>query len=352
MALTITLILSGGVLATFLGLNLFNFLKRMIAQNKAKQMKHIHAARAKEGRENSKDKTTRQERRAARQAEREQRKAEREEKREQKKLHRGARHTQKAQEKEIAKQQRAAAKSEKQAQREAAKAERQADREARKQQRDLEKRTKYNTENIKLSSEVDNYMRKIVDAKVKEATAIRSKGKNLTKEDKARLKQLEKEIDTFMQHNDLDPQPTILPQKEKKVKEQKVAETLVVENQGYAHETINQKAARATELANKPFLTMADRKELATLQDQLTTFYEGNPSFENGRHNTAQNAAQVEATQNAPQVETAPTAETETQKSESRARRFARGVKNKAGQILSADLGNDHHHDNTLHYSP
>ena len=341
MALTITLILSGGVLATFLGLNLFNFLKRMIAQNKANQMKHIHAARAKEGRENSKDKATRQEKRAARQTEREQRKAEREKKREQKKLHRGARRTQKAQEKEIAKQQRDAAKAEKQAQRE-----------ARKQQRDLEKRTKYNTENIKLSSEVDNYMRKIVDAKVEEATALHSKGKNLTKEDKARLKQLEKEIDTFMQHNDLEPQPTILPKKEKKVKEQKVAETLVVENQGYAHETINQKAQRATELANKPFLTMTDRQELATLQDQLTTFYEGNPTFENGQQNSVQNAAQVEATQNAPQVETTPTAETEPQKSESRARRFARGVKNKAGQILSADLGNDHHHDNTLHYSP
>ena len=350
MALTITLILSGGVLATFLGLNLFNFLKRMIAQNKANQMKHIHAARAKEGRENSKDKTTRQERRAARQAEREQRKAEREEKREQKKLHRGARRTQKAQEKEIAKQQRAAAKAEKQAQREAAKAERQADREARKQQRDLEKRTKYNTENIKHSLPNDEYTRNVINARVQEATALRSKGKNLTKEDKARLKQLEKEIDTFMKHNDLDPQPTILPQKEKKVKEQKVAETLVMENQGYAHETINQKAQRATELANKPFLTMADRQELATLQDQLTTFYEGNPTFENVQQNSAQQAAQ--STQSAAQLETAPTAETETQKTESRARRFARGVKNKAGQILSADLGNDHHHDNTLHYSP
>ena len=127
MALTITLILSGGVMATFLGLNLFNFLKRMIAQNKANQMKHIHAARAKEGRANSKDKATRQEKRAARQATRQERKAMRDEKREQKKLHRGARRTQKAQEKEIAKQQRANAKKEKQAQREAAKAERQKD---------------------------------------------------------------------------------------------------------------------------------------------------------------------------------------------------------------------------------
>lgn len=332
MALTIMLVLSGSVLATFLGLNLFNFLKRMIAQNKAKQMKHIHSARASQGKANSKQKISRQERRAARQVMREQRKAARETKKEQQNLQREAKRTQKAQEKEIAKKARAIAKSEKQAAHE-----------QRKAQKDLEKRTKYNTENIKLASEVDNYMRKIVDAKVQEATELRSRGKNLSKADKTRLRELEKEIDIFMQHNDLDPQPTILPEKEKKVKEHKIAETLLVENQGFAHETINQKAQRATELANKPFLTMTDRKELATLQDELTTFYAGNPKFEKTQSASAQSAEQIEAT---------TTAEIEKQKTESRARRFARGVKNKAGQILSADLGNDHHHDNTLHYSP
>lgn len=332
MALTISLILSGSVLATFLGINIFNFIKRMLAQNKARQLRHIHSQRISQDKANSKDKISRQEKRAERQARKEANRALREEEKERKKLHKDQERKQKDQEKLIKSQNKQQRKEEK----------RQA-REDKKAQKDLEKRTKFNTDNIKLSSEVDDYMRKIVNAKVKEATALRSQGKNLSKADKKRLAELEKEIDTFMKHNDLDPQPTISPEKEKRAKEVKTPETLITEQQSFAHETINQKAQRATELANKPFLTMTDRQELATLNKQIARFYEGNPTFENGQPAQKQFLQQTDATVNT---------KTDKEKSESRIRKYARGAKQKASDILSADITRQNEHDNSLHFSP
>ena len=178
-------------------------------------------------------------------------------------------------------------KKERQEQRENRRVERGLRRTQRKANRDAERiayanKKQIDINNVKLTSENDKYFReKIIGAKVQEATALREKGlKNLTKQEKARLAQLEREVGNFLSVNGTEP-PLKEP-KAKKVKEAVVANVPTMERDQHTNDVMNIKHARYEELLTKgrKKLNAQEKAELNVLHQEIEEFLAGHPTFE------------------------------------------------------------------------
>ena len=158
-------------------------------------------------------------------------------------------------------------------------------------------RKQIDIDKVKLASETDSYFRKIIDAKTQEATALREKGvKNLNKEEKARLAQLEKEIGTYLAVNS--SEPPLKEPKAKKVKEVVAANVPTIERDQYTNDIMNIKHARYEELLTKgrKKLNVQEKEELNTLHQEIEEFLEKNPTyeFESGDLTQAPNTPELE----------------------------------------------------------
>ena len=143
-------------------------------------------------------------------------------------------------------------------------------------------RKQIDIDKVKLTSENDKYFREnIIGAKVEEATALREKGlKNLTKEEKARLAQLEREVGNFLSVNG--SEPPLKEPKAKKVKEVVAANVPTMERDQYTNDIMNIKHTRYEELLTKgrKKLNVQEKEELNTLHQEIEEFLEQNPTYE------------------------------------------------------------------------